>query len=190
MKKYFFIIVCVFILVLGVAVYVEYTSNEIQKIQEGIGQDKINNSSVSSNGEKLNQESVTSYAMPIDCGNIIFVEKQIKQPGASFIKAVPADEDDAIKKERCFQEKFKICELATLNIVSGGNEFRYEIIGKHNARCAIKQTEIKSTESSLIEKSMVCLYNATQTFSDFERVYINDSCSGSLFDFLKNFNLE
>ena len=78
MKKYFFIIVCVFILVLGVAVYVEYTSNEIQKIQEGIGQDKINNSSVSSNGEKLNQESVTSYAMPIDCGNIIFVENLIK----------------------------------------------------------------------------------------------------------------
>lgn len=177
------------ICIMGTGIYMQYKTNEALKIKKATDQSKstILLPSLTGDEEKKSNQIPVIFSSSDNCGNIFLVEKQINQIGASFMKAVPLDENDAMQKQACFQKNFQTCKPALLTISNGGNEFQYEIIGKQNDQCAVKQTEIKSTQSSIAGKDMTCLYSATQTFSDFEQVYINDTCTGPLFDFLKAF---
>lgn len=79
----------------------------------------------------------------------------------------------------CFEEKFRQCEPATVNLELMQNvAYKYEIIGPEEGSCEVKSQFIKNPNPEWIGKKMTCLYDNTQPFD--KAVQDRSRCQGPL----------
>jgi len=92
--------------------------------------------------------------------------------------------------ENCFEEKFKVCEPATLLAESSLGSIYYEIVKKEQAGCAVKMKYTVNPNPEWVNKEMVCTLDNKADFQTavvdaFKKLFAKQLiCTGPLYEVL------